>query len=207
MPSFTTRRVSPGHSSVDGYTPIWRIFRYDAKCSLTLYKRRKEMYFKTWKKKTSFRRTTNYIYAFSRSFFVSFLSFAKRKKIRARDAHATQFCSWNDFWNLCRYLCYSLLQIPLFYTHDLHICLAFSRTPPFSLLLFTSTRSIYLSTISLLYILPPAIQCFMSFYSMYIALGRPVAKESRRCWPIKKIITRFRETSTSPNFDAPRLRK
>lgn len=138
------------------------------------------MYFKTWKKKRkhlfgALQITSTHILTLIRK---------KEKKI-TRPLLIVSSVPENDFWNLVSLT--TLLQIPLFYTHDLHICLAFSRTLPFSL--FLHLYQIYLSIyyISLLYILPPALQYFMVFiFTLCTFLGRPVAKESRMLTQLKK---------------------
>lgn len=135
-------------------------FRYDFKSSQMFRLRRKKEKRNIFqelekKKETSFRRTTNYIYSHSHiSFFFLIFRFAK---FMQEDIHATQFSSWKTTSGNpslpTRY------NIPLFYTHVLHIRLAFSRvlalSPSyFSLILVPSTKSICLFTF-LLYILPP----------------------------------------------------
>lgn len=124
------------------------------------------MYFKTWKKKENIfsAHYKLHLRILTLISFVSFLSFAK--KTRARDAHATQFCSWKRLLESLSLL--TLLVITnsaILYARSTYLSSILSHSPvlPFTLAFSISTRSIYLSTISLLYILPPAIQCFMDF--------------------------------------------
>lgn len=111
------------------------------------------MYFKTWKKKKkhlfgALQITSTHILTLILR-LSSFLTFAKKKRKNHAPATRTLLIvssvPENDFWNLVSLP--TLLQIPLFYTHDLHICLAFSRTLPFSLSFFSPSLpdlSIYL---------------------------------------------------------------
>lgn len=106
------------------------------------------------KKKTSFRRTTNYIYAFSRSFFISFLSFAKKDTRPRRARYSVLFLKTTSGISVATYIT-RYYKFPLFYTH-LHICLAFTRTFPFILLLSLSPSLPDLST----YLLSPCCTFF-----------------------------------------------
>lgn len=192
---FTMRRVSPDHSSVDGYSDMTDIFRYDLKCSLTSFKRRrkKKCISKLEKKKNIF--SAHYkLHLRTLTLILRLLSLIRKGKKKHAPGTRTLLSSVpeNDFWNLCRYLRYSLLQIPLFYTHDLqYLSSILSHSPvlSFTLAFSISTRSIYLSTISLLYILAPAIQCFMVFTLCTFLSAGPWRKRVGDADPIKKIIT------------------
>lgn len=170
------------------------------------------MYFKNLKKKTSFRRTTNYIYAHSRSILLSspFLSLSRkftRQEHAPYDTHANSVLKTTS--GICRYML--VTNVPLVYTH-LHTRLAFSRV-------------LALSTPFLSFSLPPVLLPDLSTYLLlcctsfrqytnafmvlrYIHLSwRARGERERDAGPIKKIITRFRGTSSSPNFDVAALQK
>jgi len=148
------------------------------------------MYFKTWKKKTSFRRATNYIYAFSRSFFVSFLSLAKKKRNTRRAYYSVLFLKTTSGISVATYVTrYYKFR---YFIRTIYISassiLALSRSLSYSrfLHLYQAYLSIYLSTISLLYILPPAIQCFMVFtLCTFLSIG--LWRKRVGCWS-KKIL-------------------
>lgn len=194
---FTTRRVSPDHSSVDGYgVSIW--FQVQSSVSFLRRKKEKEMYFKNLKQKkkeTSFRRTTNYIYAHSRLVPLPF-PFSRSQKFTRQETRtvlSVLFLKTTSGKS-------AVHNVPLFFfffTYDLHIFLAFSlsralaTSDSFSSL---STRSIYLFT-SLLYILPPVL--FLRSYGFTLCTifsWRARGERERDAGPIKKIITRFRGT-------------
>jgi len=170
-------------------------------------KKEKEIYFKNLKKKkeTSFRRTTNYIYAHSRSIL---LSFSRSPNSRAKNTHPTirtllSSVLENDLSVVIYSLQHSAIFIRTIYhslVHSLYSCLPHSRSP-------SSFYQIYL---------PILLLCctFFRQYSNAFTVLRYVhvswrarGERERDAGPIKKIITRFRGTSSSPNFDAPRSRK
>lgn len=172
------------------------------------------MYFKNLKKKreTSFRRTTNYIYAHSHTSHPFFLFLLFRSQIHAKRT-LTLLSSWKRL--LESVVSYSLQRSAILYARSTYLSsiLSCPRTlHPFlshSRSFHLSTKSIYLITFLVVHS-----SFFFRQYSnafmvlRYIHLSwRARGERERDAGPIKKIITRFRGTSSSPNFDAPRSRR
>lgn len=169
-------------------TPIWRIFRYDSKCSLTSFKRRrkKKCISKLEKRKHLFgalQITSTHSHAHSSSLF----SHSQKKKKYATRILLSSVPE-NDFWNLCRYSYVTRYYKFRYFIRTIYISassiLALSRSLSYSrfLHLYQAYLSIY--TISLLYILPPAIQCFMVFtLCTFLSIG--LWRKRVGCWSKK----------------------
>lgn len=169
------------------------------------------MYFKNLKKKHLFgalQITSTHTHA--PSFSLLFLSFSRkftRQEHAPYDTHANSVLKTTS--GICRYVL--VTNVPLVYTH-LHTRLTFSRVLAFS-------------TPFLSFSLPPVLLPDLSTYLFlcctffrqytnafmvlrYIHLSwRARGERERDAGPIKKIITRFRGTSSSPNFDVAALQK
>lgn len=163
-------------------TPIWRIFRYDLKCSLISFKRRrkKKCISKLEKRKHLFgalQITSTHFHAHS-----SLFSHSQKKRNTRRAYYSVLFLKTTSGISVATYVTryykfrYFIRTIYISVSSILSHSPVLSRTLAFS----SSTRSIYLSIYYLLVVHSSASNpMFYGFYAMYISLDRPVAKESR----------------------------
>lgn len=146
-------------------TPIWRIFRYDSKCSLTSFKRRKKKCISKLEKRKhlfgALQITSTHSHAHSSSLF----SHSQKKRNTRRAYYSVLFLKTTSGISVATYVTryYKFRYFIRTIYISVSSILSYSPVLSFTLAFSISTRSIYLSTISLLYILPPAIQCFTVF--------------------------------------------
>jgi len=168
-------------------------------------KKEKEIYFKNLKKKKrkhlfgALQITSTHTHALSFSLFLARQIHAPRTRILRYARYSVLFLKTTYLSLSTRY------NIPLF-LYARSIILSCTLSIPVSLILAPlrlSTRSIYLFYFSVVHSFASTLTLLRYVHVSWRARG----ERERDAGPIKKIITRFRGTSSSPNFDAPRSRK
>lgn len=133
------------------------------------------------KKETSFRRTTNYIYSHS-TFLSFFLSFVSQNSCGSTFTLLNSVPE-NDFWKSV--VTSTRYNIPLFYTHDLHIRLAFSRVLalPIHFSLILVPPSLYQSLFTYLLFCCTFFRQYANAFTLYTSFLAGPWRKRAGCWP------------------------